>query len=331
MRNLCFTHYVLRFMQRLFGLNKNKQMSDRNFERFENFEPLGMHEVEPRQPWVARLLRPDVPGLNLILFFLTCVSTFFQGYSTSPTGSLADGFWYSGGIITILLFHEMGHYFMCRRHGVHATLPFFIPLPILSPFGTMGAVIRMDSRMPDRRALFDIGIAGPLAGLVVAIPAIYFGVQMSDVRALDTLGESMTLGESLLFKWLSFLAIGPLQEGTDIILHPLAYAGWAGLFVTALNLLPVGQLDGGHILYALLGERSVFIGRVALALFALMGIVVFPFFPGWFPFILLLIWFGYRHPPTADHFTPLDSKRRALAYLAFVIFIVSFTPIPFYI
>jgi membrane-associated protease RseP (regulator of RpoE activity) len=185
--------------------------------------------------------------------------------------------------------------------------------------------------MPDRRALFDIGVAGPLAGLAVAIPAIYFGVQMSEVHALANTGEAMSLGESLLFKWLSFLARGPVPEGQDIFLHPLAYAGWAGLFVTALNLLPVGQLDGGHILYALLGERSALIGRIALALFALMGIVVFPFFPGWFPFILLLIWFGYRHPPTADHFTPLDSKRRMLAYLAFVIFILSFTPIPFYI
>ena len=304
-------------------------MSDRNFEHLDNLEP---REIEPQAPWLARVLRPDLPVLNLVLFFLTCISTFFQGYSTSPTGSFADGLWYSGGIITILLFHEMGHYLMCRRHGVRATLPFFIPLPILSPFGTMGAVIRMDSRMPDRRALFDIGVAGPLAGLAVAIPAIYFGVQMSVVDKIAAAGDSsMTLGESLLFKWLSFLAIGPLQEGQDIFLHPLAYAGWAGLFVTALNLLPVGQLDGGHILYALLGERSVFIGRVALALFALMGIVVFPFFPGWFPFILLLIWFGYRHPPTADYFTPLDSKRRMLAYFAFVIFIISFTPIPFYI
>jgi len=306
-------------------------MADRNFERLRNDDQQELAEVEPPQPWLARLLRPDRPVLNLTLFLLTCVSTFFQGYSTSPTDSIADGFWYSSGIITILLFHEMGHYLMCRRHGVHATLPFFIPFPILSPFGTMGAVIRMDSRMPDRRALFDIGVAGPLAGLAVAIPAIYFGVQMSEVHAIVDTGESMTLGESLLFKWLSFLALGPVPEGQDIFLHPLAYAGWAGLFVTALNLLPVGQLDGGHILYALLGERSVLIGRVALALFALMGIVVFPFFPGWFPFILLMIWFGYRHPPPTDHFTPLDSKRRMLAYFAFVIFIISFTPIPFYI
>jgi membrane-associated protease RseP (regulator of RpoE activity) len=306
-------------------------MSDRNFERFENDEPYRMMEMEPPRLWLARLLRSDRPALNLILFLLTCVSTFYHGYSTSPTESIADGLWYSGGIIAILLCHEMGHYLMCRRHGVRATLPFFIPFPILSPFGTLGAVIRMDSRLPDRRALFDIGVAGPLAGLAVAIPAIFFGLRMSEVHEIVASGATMALGESLLFKWLSFLARGPLPEGQDIFLHPLAYAGWAGLFVTALNLLPVGQLDGGHILYALLGERSAGVGRIALALFALMGIIVFPFFPGWFPFILLLLWFGYQHPPTADHFTPLDSKRRKLAYFAFVIFILSFTPIPFYI
>jgi membrane-associated protease RseP (regulator of RpoE activity) len=304
-------------------------MPDTNLDRFDEFYQQRAAETERR--WLARALRSDRPTLNLILFLLTCVSTFYHGYATSPNESMIDGLWYSSGIIAILLCHEMGHYLMCLRHGVRATLPFFIPFPFLSPFGTLGAVIRMDSRMPDRRALFDIGVAGPLAGLAVAIPAIYFGIKMSEVHEIVASDATMTLGDSLLFKWLSFLARGPVPEGQDIFLHPLAYAGWAGLFVTALNLLPVGQLDGGHILYALLGERSVIVGRIALALFALMGIIVFPFFPGWFPFILLLLWFGYRHPPTMDHFTPLDSKRRMMAYLAFVIFILSFTPIPFYI
>jgi membrane-associated protease RseP (regulator of RpoE activity) len=304
-------------------------MPDTNFDRWEEFYQ--RQQVELRQPWFARVLRADRPGLNILLFVLTCASTFYHGYSTSPTQSIADGLWYSSGIILILLCHEMGHYLMCLRHGVRATLPFFIPFPFLSPFGTLGAVIRMDSRMPDRRALFDIGVAGPLAGLAVTIPAIYFGLQMSEVRVLAGGDGAMSLGESILFKMLSFLAKGPVPKGQDIFLHPLAYAGWAGLFVTALNLLPVGQLDGGHILYALLGERSETVCRITLALFALMGIVLFPSFPGWFPFILLLLWFGYRHPPTMDHFTPLDSKRRMIAYLAFVIFILSFTPIPFYI
>jgi membrane-associated protease RseP (regulator of RpoE activity) len=301
-------------------------MADTNFDRWEEFYQ--RQQVETRQPWFARVLRADRPGLNLLLFLLTCASTFYHGYSTSPAQSIADGLWYSSGIIMILLCHEMGHYLMCLRHGVRATLPFFIPFPILSPFGTLGAVIRMDSRMPDRRALFDIGVAGPLAGLAVTIPAIYFGLQMSEFRDITGM---MKLGDSLLFKWLSLQIKGTPPPGQDVSLHPLAYAGWAGLFVTALNLLPIGQLDGGHILYALLGERSETVCRITLALFALMGIVLFPSFPGWFPFILLLLWFGYRHPPTMDHFTPLDSKRRMIAYLAFVIFILSFTPIPFYI
>jgi membrane-associated protease RseP (regulator of RpoE activity) len=208
---------------------------------------------------------------------------------------------------------------------VRATLPFFIPFPIL-PFGTLGAVIRMDSRMPDRRVLFDIGVAGPLAGLAVTIPAIYFGLQMSQIVVPGETG-GISLGESLLFQGISWLAIGPVPEGYDTLLHPLAYAGWAGLFVTALNLLPIGQLDGGHILYALLGERSDLLYRIALALFALLCII---WYHGWFLLVILLLWFGYRHPPTLDHFTPLDSKRRIIAYLTLVIFLLSFTPVPFY-
>jgi membrane-associated protease RseP (regulator of RpoE activity) len=303
-------------------------MSNTDFRSFE--ESQYQNTVETSQPWFARLLRPDRPALNLLLLLLTFLSTFHYGYSTlSPNNSIADGLWYSTGIISILLFHEMGHYLMCLRHGVRATLPFFIPFPVLSPFGTLGAVIRMDSRMPDRRALFDIGVAGPLAGLAVTVPVIYFGLKMSAIT--EVTGGMVTLGESLLFKWLSFLANAePLPEGKDIVLHPLAYAGWAGLFVTALNLLPIGQLDGGHILYALLGDRSEPFYRIVLALFALMGIAVLPVFPGWFPFILLLLWFGYRHPPTIDHYTPLDPKRRVIAYLTFIIFVLSFTPIPFH-
>jgi membrane-associated protease RseP (regulator of RpoE activity) len=269
------------------------------------------------------LLRPDRPGLNAILFLLTCASTFLIGYL--PSKRLTDGLWYSGGIIAILFCHEMGHYLMCVRHRVQATLPFFIPFPV-PPFGTLGAVIRMDSRMPNRRILFDIGVAGPLAGLAVTLPAIYFGLKMSQIIVLGEIEGSQQLGESVLFKWMSLLALGPLPKGHDTLLHPLAYAGWAGLFVTALNLLPIGQLDGGHILYALLGERSELLYRITLALFALICIILYP---GWFLLIVLLLWFGYRHPPTMDHWTPLDSKRRVVAYLTFVIFVLSFTPVPF--
>jgi membrane-associated protease RseP (regulator of RpoE activity) len=296
-------------------------MSNSDFHHFE--ELYHQRTVESNRPLVSRLLSADRPRLNVILLLLTCVSTFYAGYL--PAERFSDGLWYCGGIIAILFFHEMGHYLMCVRHGVRATLPFFIPFP-LSPFGTLGAVIRMDSRMPNRRVLFDIGVAGPLAGLAVTIPAIYFGLKMSQIGIPPEAG-TISLGESLLFKWISLLAIGPVPEGHDTLLHPLAFAGWAGLFVTALNLLPIGQLDGGHILYALMGERSDSIYRVAIGLFALLCIVLYN---GWFLLVILLLWFGYRHPPTVEHFTPLDSKRRLIAYFTLMIFLLSFTPIPFY-
>jgi len=276
-----------------------------------------------QRPLVAKLMRIDRPRLNIVLFCLTCLSTFFVGYMFRK--SIEDGFWYSGGIISILLFHEMGHYLTCLRYRVRATLPFFIPFPAF-PFGTLGAVIRMDSRMPNRRVLFDIGVAGPLAGLLITIPAIYFGLQMSQVVSIDNTESLLTLGDSLLFRWLSDLVIGKLPAGQDTILHPLAYAGWAGLFVTALNLLPIGQLDGGHILYAWLGNRGQKIFPVNIALFALVCIVAYS---GWVLLIILLLWFGYRHPPTIDADTPLDLKRQVIAGYTFLIFVLSFTPVPF--
>ncbi len=273
--------------------------------------------------WLTSALRADRPRLNLVLFVLTCVSTFFIGYSLD--GKWASGFWYSGGIIGILFAHEMGHYLMCVRYRIRATLPFFIPFPSL-PFGTLGAVIRMDARMPNRRVLFDIGVAGPLAGLAITLPVIYFGLKMSTVLPMSGAEGYFTLGDSLFFKALSNLALGPLPEGQDTLLHPLAYAGWAGLFVTALNLLPIGQLDGGHILYALLGDRGQKIYPVNMAAFALLCIVQYN---RWILLVMMLLWFGYRHPPTQDDLEPLDLKRQVIAYLTFLIFVLSFTPAPF--
>lgn len=275
----------------------------------------------PATAWLANVLRSDQPRLNVILFVLTCISTFLTGGGIQ--GKWSAGLWYCVGIIAILFAHEMGHYLMCVRYRIRATLPFFIPFPF-SPFGTLGAVIRMDARMPNRKALFDIGVAGPLAGLVFTLPAIYFGLLWSTPATTTNVeGATILLGESLLFKGLSYLALGPEQ---DVILHPLAYAGWAGLFVTALNLLPIGQLDGGHILYALLGDRGQRIYPVNMAMFALLCIVVYS---GWVLLVMMLLWVGYRHPPTLDDDAPLDGKRQALAYFTFLIFIVSFTPTPF--
>ena len=261
-----------------------------------------------------RIFPHNKPYVNIVLILLTIGSTYLVG-----------GPWYCIAIMTILLSHEMGHYLMCRKYGVHATLPFVIPMPFTF-FGTMGAVIVMKSPIPSRKALFDIGVAGPLAGLIVAIPAIYYGIQHSEIVEISELSKStIYLGESLLFKWVSNLAIGPLSEGYDVNIHPLAYAGWTGLFVTALNLLPIGQLDGGHVMYALFGPNAKRIFNVSLAGFAVCTF----YFPGWALLFALLLFFGYKHPPPLDDFTPLDLRRKLIGVLAFVIFITSFTPVPF--
>ena len=227
--------------------------------------------------------------------------------------------------MTILLCHEMGHYFMARKHGIPATLPFFIPVP-LPPFGTMGAVIKMEGQMPNRRALFDVGVAGPLAGLFVIIPVILVGLRMSDIVNLSDLGEgTFSLGDSLLFSLLARIAVGPLAEGTDIMLHPLAFAGWAGLLVTALNLLPVGQLDGGHVTYALFWRKNKILSAVFYTVFLLIFLFLYM---GWFLLIVVLAIFR-THPPTRNDLVPLDAKRRVLGIAVLIVFVLSFTPVPF--
>ncbi|MFQ5603516.1 MAG: site-2 protease family protein [bacterium] len=271
-------------------------------------------------------LNSDNPKINLYLFIATCFTTFMTGWLQH--GYWQAGLWYGGSIIAILLAHEMGHYWMCKKYGIQATLPFFIPFPLpnLNPFGTMGAVIKMEARIPSRKALFDVAIAGPLAGLVITIPAIYFGLQLSEVIEVrpDTSVGTM-LGESILFAQISKWAIGSLPEGQDVLLHPMAFAGWAGLFVTALNLLPIGQLDGGHIVYAILGKNHKYVATAALVGFAYICIRIYP---GWVLLLALIIWFGYRHPPTLDE-TPVDGNRFMLGIFTMILFVLSFTPRPF--
>jgi membrane-associated protease RseP (regulator of RpoE activity) len=252
--------------------------------------------------------------LHSSLFILTLLSTLFTG---GPV--------YSAAIMTILTAHEMGHYTQCRRYGIPATLPFFIPMPI-SPFGTMGAVIRMQGPLEERRALFDIAVAGPLAGLVFALPAAIIGIHLSRVVDLTAGGGSIPLGDSILFKGLVHWIVGPIPAGRDLMLHPLAFAGWAGLFVTALNLLPIGQLDGGHILYALLGTRRAL--PVSLAFmggFAVLGVF---FYRGWALMIVLILIFGLRHPPFWEEGIALGRRRKMLGAAMLLFFVVSFTPTP---
>jgi len=259
--------------------------------------------------------------LHVLLFSLTVLTTFFVGLGNGIKGAL----FYSSALVGILLAHEMGHYIMARKYGVPATLPYFIPMP-LPPFGTMGAVIKMGGRIPDRRALFDIGVAGPLAGLIIIIPAIFFGVRLSEVVDRASIGEgALTLGDSLLFSLISRLSVGQLAPQKDILLHPLAYAGWVGLFVTALNLLPIGQLDGGHITYALFGKKSQLFSNVFYS--GLLFVFLF-YSAGWLLLLVLLAVFR-KHPPTLNDYYPLDSRRRYIGLFALFVFILAFTPVPF--
>jgi len=253
--------------------------------------------------------------IHLVLFILTVASTLVVG---GPA--------YSFVIILILLGHEMGHYLVSRRYGIRATLPFFLPLP-LPPFGTLGAVIRMEGTVSSRKALFDTGVAGPFTSLLLSIPAIFIGLKLSKVIPISQIKEgTLRLADPLLFHFIQRLVMGEVKEGYDILIHPIGYAGWVGLFVTALNLLPVGQLDGGHIAYALLGRRSRIIFLIAIAVMAF--ITVF-YNPGWLLLVILFIIFGFRHPSPLDDLTPLDGKRKLLGGIAFLAFILSFTPAPF--
>ena len=259
--------------------------------------------------------RPRSIQLPLVLFVATCISTWM-------TGGLA----FSLALMTTLLAHELGHYLQARRYGVPASLPYFIPMPI-SPIGTMGAVIAMQPGKGDRRTLFDIAVTGPVAGLVPALVFSVVGLQWSEVIAIADRPAGLTLGEPLLFGWLAQLVFGPLPEGQDIALHPIAYAGWVGIFITALNLIPIGQLDGGHILYALLRRRAHPVARGLL--FAAMVAVVLWGYWGWTLMIVLLMLMGAAHPPTANDNIPLGSGRTILGWASLAFVSLGFTPVPF--
>jgi membrane-associated protease RseP (regulator of RpoE activity) len=262
---------------------------------------------------------------NVILFLLTVMSTLLVGlylFGDIPFGALL----YSGTLLTILLAHEMGHFLMSRKNGIPASLPFFIPF--LPPFGTLGAIIKMRGSMTDRRALFDIAVAGPLAGFIFTVPAIIIGLKYSAVLNFSEISaESFRLGDSILFLALSKVIIGTVPEGYDIFLHPMAYAGWIGLYVMALNLLPIGQLDGGHVIYALLGEKSRWAFSIALALFAL---IAWHFFRPWLFLIGLIVVLGLiKHPAPRDQQTPLNLRRKLIGIFVLILFILSFSPVPF--
>ncbi len=271
------------------------------------------------------------PWLHIFLFLCTLVTTTMAGAMQNGVDPLVNPWQiYSGlpfavTLITILLVHEMGHYLMSRYHGVQATLPYFIPAP--SFIGTFGAFIKMNSPPPDRRSLFDVAAAGPLAGLILAIPAVIVGLQLSTISPDDRTGGGITLGSSLLLSFLSQITLGLLPDEANIVMHPIGFAGWIGLLVTAMNLLPIGQLDGGHVIYALFGERYIWISRAALMTILSLGFL--RWWDGWLVWGLLLLFMGLRHPPPLDPHTPLDPKRKFMGWLMLAILVITFIPIPF--
>jgi membrane-associated protease RseP (regulator of RpoE activity) len=274
-------------------------------------------------------------GLHLGLFLATVLTTLFSGALQAGVGPtdlwhhparLLLGLPFSVSLLAILGVHEFGHYTLGRRRGIPVSLPYFIPVPPPFIAGTLGAVIRMSGPVRDRRALFDMAIAGPLAGLVVAIPVYVIGLRLSVVTRIP--GDSyVRLGDSILPKLIERLTLGPLPPGYDVILHPVAFAGWFGFLVTALNLIPAGQLDGGHIVYALFGARHALISKVAVAGLILIGVAFSSV--NWLLWAILIVTLmGFRHTPTMDDITPLDARRRGLGFFTLGLLLLLLPPVP---
>ncbi|HEY2905445.1 MAG TPA: site-2 protease family protein [Vicinamibacterales bacterium] len=296
----------------------------------------------PAFVWQPRPKFQDRVWLHVFLFALTIGTTTLVGashyaaYLTDfvdrslplPFGTLVlRGFWYSGTILAILGCHELGHYFACRYYDVDASLPFFLPAP-LPLTGTLGAFIRIREPIPEKRMLFDIGIAGPIAGFVVAVPALFVGLAMSHVVRIPPDFRGAELGEPLLFKLASWLIWGNPPAGYSINMHPMAFAAWFGLLATALNLFPIGQLDGGHISYAVFGRKS---SGVTLAMICLAVLLNY-YSTSWLVWtglmVVMLVIFGRHHPPVFDEHVPLDRTRLVLAVVALAMFVLCFTPAP---
>lgn len=314
--------------------------------------------------------KPSNPRVNLIFFILTLISIWFTGgiMSVESLSSnwldniyqfIIKGWPFAVSMIAILASHEFGHYLAGRYHKVHVTLPYFLPLPYpFSPFGTLGAFINMKELPKNRRVLLDIGLAGPFAGLLVAIPVLLIGLSMSTLQPLpaaplgNNLNQTQLEGNSILYLLAKFAVFGQLLPapvnygglsqigywvrylftgmplpygGLDVILDPVAWAGWGGILITALNLIPAGQLDGGHVMYTLFGHKTARRALpVIMAVLILLGFV----WRGWWLWAALIFLLGRVYAEPLDTITPLDGKRKALAILALIIFLLVFTPVP---
>ncbi len=261
--------------------------------------------------------KPDIR--NWVVFFLLLGGTVF-------TTVLAGGALFSLSLLLILGTHEFGHYWASRRNHVRATLPYFIPAPPVFIAGTFGAFIQIRDRIPDRRVLMEIGAAGPIAGFVVAVPTLILGLSLS--QTTETLPvQGINFGSSILLSFLSemILGVSPASTEVNIQLHPIAFAGWIGLFVTALNLLPVGQLDGGHIMYALLEVRYHLLARIFYVLLFPLGY----FWAGWLFWAFLITLVGFRPAPLLDHSVVPERRHKVLGWVSILIFVLTFIPVPF--
>lgn len=294
--------------------------------------------------WVQALpahplaVRPSRPTVNVILFLLTVLSTLAAGSVIAGSVPwltfdpwrdpryLLDGFPFAATLLAILGTHEFGHYFTARANGVAVSLPYFIPAPPPFFFGTFGAVILMRSPTRDRNALFDIAAAGPLAGLVVAVPALWFGLGWSHVATVPP-GINLIFGDSLLMRAMTYARFGAIPEGMDVFVHPMALAGWFGLFVTALNLFPVGQLDGGRIAYALFGPHHRLVSRGAfVALLALAAVTQSLNWVVWAALLFFMV--GFHHQAPVDDVTPLSPGRYALGAVCLLLLVLLIPPVP---
>ena len=303
-------------------------------------------QLKPQAVFEAAFVRPKQRvWLHILLFALTlfttsAVGTRMQGnferdlpffdidrdsavfwQACLHPGSLVAGLPFSLTLLTILLAHEFGHYVACMYYGIDASLPYFLPAPTIT--GTLGAFIRIRAPIYSKRALFDVGIAGPLAGFVFLLPALSVGLAMSKVIPNIALTGSIQFGTPPLLRLFEMLVF-PGVPASDIYLHPVGRAGWVALFATALNLLPAGQLDGGHVIYALFGERHRWITRVFLLCLLPLG---FFYWPGWIAWAVLLFFFGRKHPSIFDTH-PLGRARWQLAVLALAIFALCFSLAP---
>ncbi|NIO49927.1 MAG: site-2 protease family protein [Candidatus Aminicenantes bacterium] len=287
--------------------------------------------------------------LNIVLFVITVFSTFFVGITLSlnfkysevlaqnPPNALdlvekirdpqviSLSIIYMVVLLGILLGHELGHFLTCRYYKINATLPYFIPAPTL--IGTLGAFIKIKSPITRKQQLFDIGVAGPLTGFILSVPALVYGLSLS--KAVPPIPRDevfvYVFGEPLILKIFGAMIFKNIPPDYSIYLHPIAFAGWVGILVTALNLFPVGQLDGGHISYALFGKKSRNLARIFLGVFIAMGIF---FWVGWFIWAFLILFLGLRHPRVLDEEVHLSPRRKFIGYTVILIFILSFIPDP---